>query len=67
MQLSPFEFITARDKFRQAPPPSLAENQYREVETSFSLAITLYHIFKLMHSHGIRPALEMLQAKLQEG
>lgn len=67
MQLSPFEFITARDKFREAPPPSLQQNQYREVESFFGIAITLYHIFKLLHSHGVRPALEMLKAKLQEG
>ncbi|KAG0581901.1 hypothetical protein KC19_3G018500 [Ceratodon purpureus] len=66
-RLSPFEFITAREKFRQAPPQSLQQNQYREVESYFSIAITLYHIFKLLHSHGVRPALEMLQAKLQEG
>lgn len=67
MQLSPFEFITARDKFRQAPPQSLQQHQYREVESFFSMAITLYHIYKLLHSHGVRPALEMLQTKMQEG
>ncbi|XP_024357672.1 DEAD-box ATP-dependent RNA helicase FANCM isoform X3 [Physcomitrium patens] len=66
-RLSPFEFITARDKFRQAPPQSLQQHQYREVESFFSMAITLYHIYKLLHSHGVRPALEMLQTKMQEG
>ncbi|XP_057851783.1 DEAD-box ATP-dependent RNA helicase FANCM [Cryptomeria japonica] len=65
--LTPFEFLTARDKFRQSPPAFLAQPQYGEVEAYFGAAITLFHIYKLLFSHGIRPALEMLQQKLQQG
>jgi Fanconi anemia group M protein len=67
MQISPYELIMARDKFRQAPPDSLHQGQYREVECGFGGAITLCHILKLLHSHGIRPALEMLLTKLHQG
>lgn len=66
-KLTPFEFLTARDKFRQSPPAYLAQPQYGEVEAYFGAAITLYHIYKLLFSHGIRPAFEMLQQKLQQG
>jgi Fanconi anemia group M protein len=66
-RISPYELIMARDKFRQAPPDSLHQGQYREVECGFGGAITLCHILKLLHSHGIRPALEMLLSKLHQG
>ncbi|CAK9227008.1 unnamed protein product [Sphagnum troendelagicum] len=66
-RISPYELIMARDKFRQAPPDSLHQGQYREVECGFGGAITLCHILKLLHSHGIRPALEMLLTKLHQG
>ncbi|KAJ7515587.1 hypothetical protein O6H91_22G019300 [Diphasiastrum complanatum] len=66
-RLTPFEFVTARDKFRQAPPPALAHGQYGEVEGLFGIAVTLYHVYKLLFSHGMRPAFEMLHQKLQQG
>ncbi|KAH9305323.1 hypothetical protein KI387_009727, partial [Taxus chinensis] len=66
-KLTPFEFLTARDKFRQSPPAFLAQTQYGEVESYFGVTITLYHIYKLLFSHGIGPAHEMLRQKLQQG
>ncbi|KAB1210893.1 Fanconi anemia group M protein [Morella rubra] len=65
--LSPCELLNSRDKFRQAPPPNLPQIKYNEVEGYFGVLITLYHIRKLLSSHGIRPSYEMLQEKLQQG
>ncbi|KAG6543585.1 hypothetical protein Mapa_014948 [Marchantia paleacea] len=66
-RLTPFEFIQAREKFRQAPPPTIPQNDYSQVEMYFGLGITLTHIFKLLFTHGMRPAYEMLQQKIQQG
>ncbi|XP_048129924.1 DEAD-box ATP-dependent RNA helicase FANCM isoform X2 [Rhodamnia argentea] len=65
--LSPSDLLTSRDKFRQAPPPELSQVKYGEVERFFGALITLYHIRKLLSSHGIRPAYEMLEEKLHQG
>ncbi|CAH8254507.1 unnamed protein product [Arabidopsis lyrata] len=65
--LSPHEVLMARDKFRQAPLPGLPHVNHGDVESCFSALITLYHIRKLLSSHGIRPAYEMLEEKLKEG
>ncbi|OVA08698.1 Helicase [Macleaya cordata] len=65
--LSPCELLNSRDKFRQAPPLNLPHLRYGEVEGYFGVLITLYHIRKLLSSHGIRPAYEMLEEKLQQG
>ncbi|EOA39492.1 hypothetical protein CARUB_v10008097mg [Capsella rubella] len=65
--LSPHEVLMARDTFRQAPIPGLPHVNHGVVESCFSALITLYHIRKLLSSHGIRPAYEMLEEKLQEG
>lgn len=65
--MSPCELLNFRDKFRQAPPPDLAHIKYNEVEGYFGVLITLYHIRKLLSSHGIRPSYEMLEEKLQQG
>ena len=59
--------LNSRDKFRQAPPPELPQVKYSEVEGYFGVLITLYHIRKLLSSHGIRPAHEMLEEKLRQG
>lgn len=66
-QLSPSDLLNSRDKFRQAPPPELPQLKYGEVERFFGALITLYHIRKLLSSHGIRPAYEMLEEKLHQG
>uniref|UniRef100_A0A803M4Z6 Fanconi anemia group M protein n=1 Tax=Chenopodium quinoa TaxID=63459 RepID=A0A803M4Z6_CHEQI len=65
--LSPCDLLNSRDKFRQAPPPELPQVKYSEVEGYFGILITLYHIRKLLSSHGIRPAHEMLEEKLRQG
>ncbi|KAM7507593.1 hypothetical protein LguiA_018046 [Lonicera macranthoides] len=64
--LSPFELINSRDSFRQAPPQDLAQMKFGEVEGHFTVLVTLCHIRKLLSSHGIRPAFDMLEDKLQE-
>ncbi|XP_038996507.1 DEAD-box ATP-dependent RNA helicase FANCM-like isoform X5 [Hibiscus syriacus] len=65
--LSPVDLLNSRDKFRQAPPLDLPQVKHGEVEAYFAVLITLYHIRKLLSSHGIRPAYEMLEEKLRQG
>lgn len=65
--LSPVDLLSSRDKFRQAPPLDLPHVKHGEVEAYFAVLITLYHIRKLLSSHGIRPAYEMLEEKLRQG
>ncbi|KAJ4964035.1 hypothetical protein NE237_023974 [Protea cynaroides] len=65
--LSPCELLNSRDKFRQAPPTAVPHTKYGEVEGYFGVLITLYHVRKLLSSHGIRPAYEMLEEKLKHG
>ncbi|KAI3795155.1 hypothetical protein L1987_37803 [Smallanthus sonchifolius] len=64
---SPIDFINSRDRFRQFPPQDLAQIKYADVEGSFGVLITLYHIRKLVSAHGIRPAFELLEEKLKQG
>eukprot|EP00258_Populus_trichocarpa_P023752 XP_024439771.1 DEAD-box ATP-dependent RNA helicase FANCM isoform X5 [Populus trichocarpa] len=64
--LSPPDLLNSRDKFRRAPPLDLPQNRYGEIEACFGGLITLYHIRKLLSSHGIRPAYEMLEEKLKQ-
>ncbi|CAK9162502.1 unnamed protein product [Ilex paraguariensis] len=65
--LSPCDLLNSRDKFRQAPPQNLPHMKYGEVEGYFGVLITLYHIRKLLSSHGIRPTSEMLEEKMHQG
>ncbi|KAF9608476.1 hypothetical protein IFM89_009842 [Coptis chinensis] len=65
--LSPCDLLNTRDKFRQAPPQDLSHLKYGEVEGCFGVLITLYHVRKLLSSHGIRPAFDMLEEKLKQG
>ncbi|XP_054813100.1 LOW QUALITY PROTEIN: DEAD-box ATP-dependent RNA helicase FANCM-like [Prosopis cineraria] len=62
--LSPCELLEMREKFRQAPPQDLSNI---DVEGHFGVLISLYYIHKLLSSHGIRPAHEMLERKLKQG
>ncbi|XP_065848114.1 DEAD-box ATP-dependent RNA helicase FANCM-like [Euphorbia lathyris] len=64
---SPSDFLNSRENFRRAPPSELHQSKYGEVEVYFAGLITLYHIRKLLSSHGIRPAYEMLEEKLKQG
>ncbi|XP_022152476.1 DEAD-box ATP-dependent RNA helicase FANCM [Momordica charantia] len=50
-----------------SPPPAHPHIKCQDVEGFFGVLITLYHIRKLLSSHGIRPASEMLEEKLHQG
>ncbi|XP_050233297.1 DEAD-box ATP-dependent RNA helicase FANCM isoform X2 [Mercurialis annua] len=64
---SPPDLLNSREIFRRAPPPELPQKKHDEIEAYFAGLITLYHIRKLLSSHGIRPAYEMLEEKLKKG
>ncbi|KAH0988951.1 hypothetical protein GBA52_000434 [Prunus armeniaca] len=64
--LSPCYLLDSREKFRQAPP-DLPQIKSGDIEGYFGALLTLYHIRKLISSHGIRPAYEMLEEKLKQG
>ncbi|KAK8651640.1 hypothetical protein V6N13_141229 [Hibiscus sabdariffa] len=66
-ELSPVDLLNSRDTFLQAPPLDLPHVKHGKVEAYFAVLITLYHIRKLLSSHGIRPASEMLEEKLRQG
>ncbi|XP_019465460.1 PREDICTED: Fanconi anemia group M protein isoform X1 [Lupinus angustifolius] len=63
--LSPCVLLEMREKFRSRQ--DLAHVNYGDVEGYFGVLITLYYIHKLLSSHGIRPAYEMLERKLKQG
>ncbi|XP_050888499.1 DEAD-box ATP-dependent RNA helicase FANCM isoform X2 [Lathyrus oleraceus] len=65
--LSPCVLLEMRDKFRQGQMQDPSHNNYIDVEGYFGVLITLYYIHKLLSSHGIRPAYEMLERKLKQG
>ncbi|EXB22639.1 Fanconi anemia group M protein [Morus notabilis] len=65
--LSPCELLNSREKFRQAPPQHISDIDCGVAEGLFGILLTLYHIRKLLSSHGIRPAHEMLEDKLKQG
>ncbi|KAL8172565.1 hypothetical protein V2J09_024369 [Rumex salicifolius] len=65
--LSPCDLLTSREKFRQAPPSNLPPKKFGEVEGCFRALLSLYHVRKLLSSHGIRPAYEMLEDKFKQG
>ncbi|KAL2329415.1 hypothetical protein Fmac_022842 [Flemingia macrophylla] len=65
--LSPCQLLEIREKFRQRPRQNLSHVNYEDVEGYFGVLITLYYIHKLLSSHGIRPAYEMLERKLKQG
>ncbi|KAK4256250.1 hypothetical protein QN277_009138 [Acacia crassicarpa] len=65
--LSPCELLEIREKYRQAPPHDLSNVSNGDVEGYFGVLISLYYIHKLLSSHGIRPAHEMLERKLKQG
>ncbi|KAM5574913.1 DEAD-box ATP-dependent RNA helicase FANCM [Rosa sericea] len=64
---SPGELLRFREKFRLAPPPDFPQSKYGEIEGWYGVLLTGYHILKLLSSHGIRPAYDMLEEKLKQG
>ncbi|PWA39658.1 hypothetical protein CTI12_AA571890 [Artemisia annua] len=65
--LSPLDFLTSREKFRQAPPPAVPLSMHNEMEGIYGILISLLHIRRLLSAHGIRPAFDMLEDKLKQG
>ncbi|XP_017433050.1 DEAD-box ATP-dependent RNA helicase FANCM isoform X3 [Vigna angularis] len=65
--LSPCQLLEIRESFRQRLRQDLSHVNYEDVEGYFGVLITLYYIHKLLSSHGIRPAYEMLERKLKQG
>ncbi|PIA47286.1 hypothetical protein AQUCO_01400156v1 [Aquilegia coerulea] len=65
--LSPIDFLNTRDKLRQAPPADLFHTNIKDADGYLGVLISLSHIRKLLSSHGIKPAYEMLEAKLHDG
>uniref|UniRef100_A0A7N0TMJ9 Uncharacterized protein n=1 Tax=Kalanchoe fedtschenkoi TaxID=63787 RepID=A0A7N0TMJ9_KALFE len=64
---SSFKLLDRRETFRKAPPQNVSHVKYGEVEGYFGVLITLYHIRKLLSIHGVKPAYDMLEEKLQKG
>ncbi|KAK4341008.1 hypothetical protein RND71_039509 [Anisodus tanguticus] len=52
-------------RFREAPPQNLPQVKFQEIDGLYGVLITLSHIVKLLSSHGIKSAFEMLEEKLQ--
>ncbi|XLR14107.1 hypothetical protein HN51_035008 [Arachis hypogaea] len=65
--LSPCTLLEIREKFRQGHRQDLSNINNVDVEGYFGVLITLYYIHKLLSSHGVRPAQEMLERKLKQG
>lgn len=63
--LSPHLILDSRSRFREAPPQNLSQVKFQEIDGSYGVLITLSHIVKLLSSHGIKSAFEMLEEKLQ--
>ncbi|KAJ3671654.1 hypothetical protein LUZ60_007733 [Juncus effusus] len=63
---SPCEILSIKDKFRKEPPSHVPQEKHQEIENTFFTLITLFHLRKLLSSHGIRPAYEMLVEKFKD-
>ncbi|KAM3394814.1 DEAD-box ATP-dependent RNA helicase FANCM isoform X1 [Capsicum galapagoense] len=63
--LSPHLILDSRSRFREAPPQNLPQVKFQEIDGLYGVLITLSHIVKLLWSHGIKSAFEMLEEKLQ--
>ncbi|CAH9109218.1 unnamed protein product [Cuscuta europaea] len=66
-RFNPCDILDARARFRRDPPKNIPQVKYGDVEGYFGVLLTLYHLRKLLSSHGIRPAFEMLDEKLRQG
>ncbi|XP_042062897.1 DEAD-box ATP-dependent RNA helicase FANCM [Salvia splendens] len=65
--LSPCDFLRSKETFRKKPPASVPLSRHGEFMGYFAALVTLHHLRKLLSSHGIRPAFEMLDEKLKKG
>lgn len=67
IQLSPCDYLNSKEMFCQKPPPGVPPSRHGEFMGCFGALISLHHVRKLLTSHGIRPAFEMLDEKLKKG
>ncbi|XP_071715399.1 DEAD-box ATP-dependent RNA helicase FANCM [Rutidosis leptorrhynchoides] len=65
--LSPMDLVNSGKAFHDRPPPHVPQHQYAEIQGTFSMLVSIYNIMKLLSSHGIPPALVMLQDMLKQG
>lgn len=65
LQLSPHQVLESRSRFREAPPQNLPQVKFQDIDGLHGVLVTLYHLLKLLSSHGIKSTCEMLEEKLQ--
>nr|XP_009619792.1 DEAD-box ATP-dependent RNA helicase FANCM isoform X1 [Nicotiana tomentosiformis] len=63
--LSPHQVLESRSRFREAPPQNLPQVKFQDIDGLHGVLVTLYHLLKLLSSHGIKSTCEMLEEKLQ--
>ncbi|KAG9148685.1 hypothetical protein Leryth_013378 [Lithospermum erythrorhizon] len=64
---SPHALLISRENYRQFKAENMPDTKKIEIEGVFGVLITLYHVRKLLSSHGIKPAFEMLEEKFHQG
>ncbi|KAL5704225.1 hypothetical protein ACHQM5_022680 [Ranunculus cassubicifolius] len=64
---SPIDILNGKKNFLAAPPSDVPQMKYGDVGACLNVLVTLYHVRKLLSSHGIPSAYEMLDRKLKEG
>ncbi|XP_047983326.1 DEAD-box ATP-dependent RNA helicase FANCM-like [Salvia hispanica] len=65
--LRPCDILKSRDMFSHKPPASFPLSRHGEFLDYFGALITLHHLRKLLSTHSIRPAFEMLDEILKQG
>ncbi|XP_057793601.1 DEAD-box ATP-dependent RNA helicase FANCM isoform X2 [Salvia miltiorrhiza] len=64
--LSPCDYLKSREMFCEKPPAGFPQSRQGEFLGYFGALLTLHHLRKLLSSHGIRPAFEMIDEKLKQ-
>ncbi|RCV37375.1 hypothetical protein SETIT_8G057700v2, partial [Setaria italica] len=64
---TPFELIKYKDKFKEAPPSNIREKERGEIGRSFVALGSLFHMRKLLWSHGIQQAHQFLEESVNKG
>ncbi|OEL13230.1 Fanconi anemia group M protein [Dichanthelium oligosanthes] len=64
---TPYELMKYKDKFKEAPPPNICEVERGQIGRSFVALGSLFHMRKLLLSHGIQQARQFLEEKLKNG
>eukprot|EP01105_Mastigella_eilhardi_P008349 TRINITY_DN2030_c0_g1_i4.p1 TRINITY_DN2030_c0_g1~~TRINITY_DN2030_c0_g1_i4.p1 ORF type:complete len:1533 (-),score=304.73 TRINITY_DN2030_c0_g1_i4:3616-8145(-) len=63
---SKFKLISARDVWRARPEAAADRANAGAIETNFSIAITLYHAYALLMSHGLEPFLSCIHSLMDD-